>query len=320
VKYPVAIPISPRLHHIFDKLELDIVHCHHPFVLGPLAVRLAGRKKIPTIFTFHTQYEQYSHYIPLPSQLVNYISRHKVTRFCQKMTRITTPAESARQLLMGYGVSNPVQVIPNPTVIRQTTGDGSTIRAKYGFGDSKVLINIGRIAPEKNLGLLLQSFKRMTEHAPEETLKLMIVGDGPELTNFIHQAKQLGISEKVIFTGLIDPAEVPTYLAASDLFVMTSTSEVKPMSQLEALAAGVPIVAVAAPGANDTIIDGENGLLVKQEPENISRSVLGLLRDQAKLGRFREAAVKTAESYSYPRIVEQYQAVYEDAIRAMKEN
>lgn len=318
VKYPIAIPFSPRLNRIFNQLNLDIVHCHHPFVLGPLAYKLARHKNIPIIYTFHTQYEQYSHYIPLPPKLVNLISRKKVLSFCQKMNRIITPAESARQLLLGYGVTHPVQVIPNPTVIRPCLGDGEDIRKKYHLDSAKVLINIGRIAPEKNLGLLLRSFKFIMDHRPNKSVKLMIVGDGPDLANLKQQAEDLGIAEHVFFTGLIDPTEVPAYLAASDLFVMTSTSEVKPMSQLEALAAGVPIVAVAAPGANDTIIHGENGLLVEQNPEAIAQSILNLLDDDVKLEQFRKAAVKTAESYSYPRIVQQYVAVYEEVINAMK--
>jgi glycosyltransferase involved in cell wall biosynthesis len=318
VKYPVAIPFSPRINHIVDQLHLDIVHCHHPFVLGPLAYKLARRKKIPSIYTFHTQYEQYSHYIPLPSKLVNWLSRNQIVRFCQKVTRITTPAESARQLLVGYGITHPVQVIPNPTVIRPDLEDGAAIREKYHLGSAKVLINIGRIAPEKNLGLLLRSFKHMLGQAPNDELKLMIVGEGPALADLKREAGELEISEQVFFTGLVDPTEVPTYLAASDLFVMTSTSEVKPLSQLEALAAGVPIVAVAAPGANDTIIHGENGLLVTEDAINISQSVLKLLHDEAVLEKYQKAAVKTAERYAYPRIAQEYLAVYEEAIREMK--
>lgn len=163
VKYPVAVPYSARISRILDKLPLDIIHCHHPFVLGPLGYRVAGRKNIPTVYTFHTQYEQYSHYIPLPVGLVNRISRHKIYRFCQTVAQITTPAESARQLLTTYGVTNPIAVIPNPTLLNTGAVDGGAIRAKYGLQNEKLLINIGRVAAEKNLALLLKAFRAMLD-------------------------------------------------------------------------------------------------------------------------------------------------------------
>jgi len=317
VKYPVAIPFSPRIQRIIDGLDLDIIHSHHPFVLGPLSNKIARRKRIPTVYTFHTQYEQYSHYIPLPRQLVNTISRHKITRFCESVNQVTTPAESARQILIDYGVTRPIRVIPNPTNIPLEPIDGRKVREQYHLGDAKVLINIGRIAPEKNLGLLLESFALMLRRTTEP-LKLMIVGDGPELPALKQLAGQLGIAEQVVFTGMVEPSKVPDYLAAADLFVMTSKSEVKPLSQLEALAAGLPIIAVAAPGANDTIIHGENGYLVQDDLEVISRTVCELLADVERLSRFRKAARQSAERYSYPRIAAEYLEVYRETMEAYK--
>jgi glycosyltransferase involved in cell wall biosynthesis len=285
---------------------LDIIHCHHPFVLGPLGHKIARRKQIPTVYTFHTQYEQYSHYIPLPVRLVNKISRQKIYRFCQMVDRITTPAESARQLLLSYGVTNSITVIPNPTLITSAAGDGAAIRAKYGLGSESLLINIGRIAPEKNLELLLRAFRLMLDQKPAEGLKLMIVGDGPAMPELRLITAKLNLKEQVIFTGLVPPTEVPGYLAAADLFVMTSFSEVKPLAQLEALAAGVPIVSVPAPGANDTIIHDQNGLLVAAEPEAFSAAVTDLLTDPSRLARYQNGARQTAAGYSHTKIAADY--------------
>jgi 1,2-diacylglycerol 3-alpha-glucosyltransferase len=315
VKYPVAIPFSPQINHVLSNLNLDIIHCHHPFVLGPLGYKVARRKQIPAVYTFHTQYEQYSHYIPFPEQLVNKISRQKIYKFCQMVNRITTPAESARQLLQSYGVTNSITVIPNPTLVTDDAGDGAAIRAKYGLGPEKLLINIGRIAPEKNLELLLRAFRLMLDRKPAEGLKLMIVGDGPEMPNLKQITQNLNLERQVIFTGLVPPAEVPSYLAAADLFVMTSFSEVKPLSQLEALAAGVPIVSVQAPGANDTIIPDQNGLLVTAEPETISAAVLDLLADPSRLARYQDGARQTATEYSHFNIAAVYLELFERTIQ-----
>lgn len=315
VKYPIAVPFSPRMTKILKELDFDIIHSHHPFVLGPLALKLARKRKIPIVYTFHTQYDQYSHYVPLPSKLVGWFSKNQVRRFAQAVDQISTPAESARKVLLGYGVTNDIKVIPNPTdLTRFKRANGEWVRQKYHLTEEKLLINIGRVAPEKNLRLLLQSFKLIQTKASEQ-IKLMIVGDGPALKELKQFAFELGMADAVIFTGMVNPSSVPDYLAAADLFVMTSKSEVKPLAQLEALAAGAPIVAVAAVGANDTITNGENGLLVADDAEAIASGVLNLVFDPERLARFKKGALVTAENYSYQRIAGEYLDLFNRVIR-----
>lgn len=320
VKFPVAIPFSPRISRVLHNISLDIIHSHHPFVLGPAAVRAARRKRIPVVYTFHTQYDQYVHYVPLPGALVREIAQHRVQRYCRAVHRITTPSESARRILESYGISGPVRVIPNPTDLAKFQNcDGSVIRRKYGLGQAKILINVGRVAPEKNLSFLLKVFQYILRadpglNPPDSNIRLLIVGDGPDLPNLKQQAAGLGIAGQVIFSGLVNSAEIPAYLAAADLFVMSSTTEVKPLAQLEALASGVPIVAVSAPGADDTIIHGENGLLVKQEVSEFGETVLKLIFDPERLRRYQAAALNTAVKYSYTKISAEYADLYREVI------
>jgi 1,2-diacylglycerol 3-alpha-glucosyltransferase len=316
VKYPIAVLFSPRVKRELKGLQLDIIHSHHPFVLGPVALKLALHRNIPLVYTFHTQYDQYTHYVPLPANLVSWFSTRQVRHFCQAVNQVTTPAESARRILLKYGVTNFIQVIPNPIDLTKfLDSDGVAVRQKYQLTHEKLLINIGRIAPEKNLNLLLNSFHYMLTQAPPHSLKLMIVGDGPELPNLIRMTTSLGIQDSVIFTGLIDPAVIPQYLAAADLFVMTSTTEVKPLAQLEALASGLPIVAVSAAGANDTIVHGENGLLVPEKTQDFAEAVLSLVFDPKRQRSFRENARKTASQYAYNTIAVQYLELFEEVIR-----
>jgi 1,2-diacylglycerol 3-alpha-glucosyltransferase len=316
VKYPIAIPFSPRIKRELKGLQLDIIHSHHPFVLGPVALKLAHRRNIPLVYTFHTQYEQYTHYVPLPADWVRWFSTRQVRRFSQSVTQVTTPAESARRILLEYGVTNSIQVIPNPIDLAKfLEHDGVAVRQKYQLDQEKLLINIGRIAPEKNLGLLLNSFQYMLAKAPPDTLKLMIVGDGPELPHLIRMTTSLGIQDSVIFAGLIDPALIPQYLAAADLFVMTSTTEVKPLAQLEALASGLPIVAVSAAGANDTIVQGENGLLVAENSQDFAEAVLSLVFDLNRHQYFQGKARQTAAQYAYSTIAAQYLSLFEQLIK-----
>jgi glycosyltransferase involved in cell wall biosynthesis len=315
IKYPIAIPFSPKITKILRELDFDIIHSHHPFVLGPLALKLARRRKKPIVYTFHTQYDQYSHYVPLPSGLVNWFSKNQVRRFAQGVDQISTPAESAREVLLRYGVTNSIKIIPNPTdLTRFKRANGDWVKREYRLTTEKLLINIGRVAPEKNLELLLQSFRLMQAKA-RESIKLMIVGDGPALKGLKQFAVDLGIADAVIFTGMVEPSQIPDYLKAADLFVMTSKSEVKPLAQLEALAAGAPIVAVAAAGANDTITDGENGLLVAEDAEIIAQGVIELLSDPEQFARFKRNALDAAENYSYLRIAEEYLQLFNQVLQ-----
>jgi 1,2-diacylglycerol 3-alpha-glucosyltransferase len=316
VKYPVAIPWAPKISQVLDQLNLDIIHSHHPFVLGPLAVKVARRKKIPVVYTFHTQYDQYAHYIPFPEGIVKKITKYLITKYCASVDQITTPADSAQKILQSYGINGRVKIIPNPIDLSQfQNNDGNLIRQKYGLQREKLLINIGRVAPEKNLPFLLETYRYIINQTSPDTTRLMIVGDGPELDSLKDQADKLGIAANVIFTGLVDPAEIPGYLAAADLFVMASKAEVKPLAQLEAMAAGVPIVAVAAPGAIDTIVHGENGFLVGENVEEFAAAVLDIVSNPEKQLQYQKAALKTATSYSHSKISGHYLNLYEDLIR-----
>lgn len=320
VKYPVAVPYSPKVKRELKGLQLDIIHSHHPFVLGPVGLRLAHSRQIPIVYTFHTQYDQYTHYVPLPSSFVRWFSTRQVRRFSQAVDQVTTPAESARRILLDYGVTNLIKVIPNPTDLgKYIDNDGMAIRQKYQLSrQQKLLINIGRIASEKNLNLLLKSFQQMLEKVAPHTIKLMIVGEGPDLSNLIQLAAGMGIQDDVIFTGLVDPDLVPQYLAAADLFVMTSTTEVKPLAQLEALASGLPIVAVSAAGANDTIVHGENGLLTPENTQAIAEAVLGLIGDPKRYRYFQGKALQTASQYAYTKIAAEYLSLFEKLIKAKR--
>jgi 1,2-diacylglycerol 3-alpha-glucosyltransferase len=315
IKYPIANTWFPKLNRFINNLDLDIVHCHHPFILGRLGVKVARRKKIPVVYTFHTQYDQHSHYVPLPQWGVKFFIKLLVYQFSVTVDGITIPAESARETLRAYGIKNQVHVIPNPIDLSQFHNqDGDIIRKKYGLKGEKVLISIGRVAPEKNLPFLLEVYQYIQTQTASDSTRFMIVGAGSELDKLKDQAEKLGIAPRVIFTGLVEPVEIPKFLAAADLFVMASNSEVKPLAQLEAMAAGVPIVAVSAPGAVDTIIHGENGFLVREDVSEFGQAALEIFSNSEKQLSYQKAALKTAASYSYLKIAHDYVALYADLI------
>lgn len=313
IKFPIAIPFSGKIRKLIPMLNLDIIHSHHPFLLGETGAQYSRKLHIPLIFSFHTQYEQYSHYIPLPQGLVKKVSKFSVTQYTKKCSFIITPGTSIIELLHSYGIKDNVIHINNAIDLSSfESPDRVKVRSKYSIGkNEKLLIYVGRMALEKNLAFMLEAFKIVLT---SYKAWLMIIGEGAELDNLKALALKLGISERVIFPGRIEYREIPSYYGASDIFIMTSTTEVKPLALLEAMASGLPIVAVSAHGASDTIIDGENGYLTEENREKFAEKVLSLLKNEKLLTSMRENSKRIAKGYSIDATTEQLIEIYRKAI------
>lgn len=254
VQFPLPCPFSPAHSRRIRKLNLDVVHTHHPFLLGRTALGFG----LPVVFTFHTQYEQYAHYIPLPGALVRAAARRFVVEYVSRCHLVICPSPVLRELLeRDYRLTTRMEVLPNAIDLSSFEGrDGSSTRRALGFGSEEIVaLYAGRMGLEKNLEFLLRAFARVRN----PRARLVIVGDGPMLGHLKALAAELGAP--VIFTGRVDYASMPLYYAAADFFAMASTTEVKPLVVLEAMASGLPVVAVAACGTQDTITHGRDGLL-----------------------------------------------------------
>ena len=313
IKFPIAIPFSMAISRVIPTLNLQLIHSHHPFLLGEVGARYSRKLHVPLVFTFHTQYEQYSHYVPLPQNLVKKVSRMAVTRYARQCSCIITPGTSIIELLDSYGIKDNVVHMNNAIDLSAFENpDRKKVRALYGIpDDEKLLVYVGRMALEKNLPFMLESFKILLG---SYQARLMIIGEGPELEKLRQMAATLGIGEKVIFTGRVEYRDISSYYGSSDLFIMTSTTEVKPLALLEAMATGLPIVAVYAHGASDTIINGENGFLTDENREKFAETVLTLLKNEELLRSMRDNSRKIAQGYSIENTTEQLVKIYEKAV------
>lgn len=313
VEFPLPIPYSTRIFPLIPKLRLDVIHTHHPFLLGEVGAHFAKKLGIPLVYTFHTQLEKYSHYVPLPQDLVRMAAREYVAAYARKCDCIICPSPSIRGLLDEYGVTCRVEVLQNAVDLRAyRRADGSGVRARLGLTPERVLcIYTGRMGIEKNLSFMLQAFRTVHRQHPEAAL--MLVGDGPLLEDLQREAADLGIAQHVLFPGRVAYREIPSYYAASNLFVMTSTTEVKPLAVLEGMATGLPVVAVEACGTGDTVTSGHDGLLCDCDQEAFAGILRTAVADAALRRRLGEAARVTAEDYSLEnyarRLVDLYREV-----------
>jgi len=319
-----AIPVSPFVDQLLPALKLDVVHTHHPILLGQTAARKAAELNLPLVFTFHTQYWEYTHYIPFPQEAIQDFLKNAVHRwlhdFMQKCQHIIIPSESLRDILVrDYGLTDRYTVIPTGTNLDPfLKADGKSLRSEQGWQDETVVISVGRLAPEKNWDTLLRAFARL--HADHPDMRLILIGDGPARQTLESLSSELGVDDQVTFTGAVPFEEIPRYLKAADLFAFASVTETQGLVTIEAMAAGLPVVAVDGPGTRDIIEHGKQGFLTENDPDALAKGMEKLLSDSQRRKRFSNNALKKARMFDVNLLGEQLVGVYEQAIQDKKEN
>ena len=293
--------------------EMDVVHVHHPFVSGRIALRYCRSNNIPLVFTNHTRYDLYAQtYLPqVPNMLSDAFLHTFLSGFCRQCNLVIAPAPGLADVLHQFGVDSAVEIIPNGVELTGFQGSHkASARGSLGLSDEdKAFIYVGRLAPEKNLTMLLRSFAGA--QAAVDRLHLIVVGGGPELDNLRDWCDLAGIASRVHFLGEIPYDAVATYLHMADAFVTASTSEVHPLSLIEALAVGLPVVGIQSPGVEDMIRDGHNGFLCRNDLAEFTAPQVRLMLDDKLRVSLGERAAKSAQSYDIRRTSRQLLAHYE---------
>lgn len=321
---PTVIPISPFMDRLLPTLKLDVIHTHHPFLLGQTAAVKAQELNLPLVFTFHTQYREYTHYIPLPMEIVQNFLKDAVESWMRDYMRrcqhIIIPSESMREILVKqYGLKNNFTVIPTGIDLEAyRTANGKKIRKKKHWENDIVMISVGRLASEKNWEVLLNAVALVLKDVPQ--FRLVLIGDGQDRKKLEDLTKELGIRKRVKFLGALAFSEIPAYMKAANLFGFASITETQGLATLEAMAAGLPVVAVDASGTRDILKNGQQGYLVENNAEALAAGIKKLLSNPERMQKFAEAALKKAQSFNIELLTKKLLTVYKQAIRDKKKN
>ena len=319
---PAAIPVSPFVDQLIPKLKLDVIHTHHPVLLGQTAATKARDYNLPLVFTFHTQYQEYTHYIPFPQEQVQEFLKNTVMtwmrEFMRKCQHIVIPSESMASVLINdFGLVDRYTVIPTGIDITPyKKANGSALRAQWNWGDDKVIISAGRLAEEKNWVTLLEAFAIAQKTQPN--IRLALLGDGPQAEALRRLAGELEIQERVTFVGKVPFEEVPNYLKAADLFSFASITETQGLVTLEAMAAGLPVVAVDASGTRDILEDSKQGFLTQNDPQDLANRIIEVVASPSLMSKFKSAALRTSRAFDNKRLARKMLKVYEQAIEDKK--
>lgn len=312
--FSVPNSFDPGIEKQFRKGKFDVIHVHHPMMIGHTARYLSAKYKVPLVLTYHTRYEQYLHYVGL-SALKGIMPAY--LRSCMKECDILiAPTPQIREDLKKMKVEAAVRVLPTglpqDSFLPDQT-EAANLR-KQLLGDRDYLFcTVARLAKEKNLPFLFESLK-IRKATVGGDFKLALIGAGPEEGHLKELAKNMGLFQEIIFVGQVPNSQIKNYCMAADLFLFSSKSETQGIVLLEAMAAGTPVLAVSATGTKDVVISGENGYLIRDDAGEFAAKLMDIL-EKGKLDWLRRGAVKTAEGYRCERIAEEAVSIYNAAIR-----
>ena len=311
----LAAGFSARVRSLAE--TLDIAHVHHPFESGRLVAPIARRRGIPLVFTNHTRYELYSDaYARFFPQAARYgYLRRSLHDFAGRCQLVVAPSASIARWLRDFAGVAGAEVIPNGIDEHAFAVPARPVaREELGFSASDVVFcYTGRLGPEKSTIHLAEEFALACAAAPRA--RLLVIGDGPARAAAREALSRAGVGERARFLGMVPPDRVPDYEAAADVFVTASVSEVHPLVVLEAMAAGLPIVAISSPGVSDTVVDGQSGLLAPGGGiGELAGRMVRLAIDDGLRERLSEQARRAAHAYALENTADRLLRRYEELV------
>jgi glycosyltransferase involved in cell wall biosynthesis len=260
----------------------DIIHIQTPFVAHYLGTKLSRLLGIPCVETYHTFFEEYLyHYVPLvPRKMMRFVAKRFSRHQGNSLDGMVVPSHPMHHILKRYGITTYTEVIPTGIEPESfVPGDREAFRENHHIPqDRPVLLFLGRVAHEKNIGFLLKTVDRVRHEIPD--ILFLIAGEGPARESLELEVKKLGLGENVSFIGYLDRAtELNSCYRAADIFVFSSRTETQGLVLLEAMAQGVPVVSTAELGTRDVLQEGAGVWIAQEELTDFSGKVVKMLRD-----------------------------------------
>ncbi len=319
--FSLRIPVPVYIDEKIDEFRPDIIHSHHPYLLGDAALRAAGRRNLPLVFTHHTLYEEYAHYINKDSNVMKRFARELSIQYANLCDRVAAPSASIEELLRSRGVETPISVIPTGVDVPFfSEGDGKAFRKSHQIPENAFVIgHLGRLAPEKNLDFLTEAVVRVVKQTTETCF--LVVGEGPSQDGIAEVFSREGLQDRLIAPGAKSGDELSGAYNAMDLFVFSSKSETQGMVLVEAMAAGVPVIALDASGVREVVADGKNGRLLDENADEdiFADAVKTAAADDRQMARWEVKARETADKFSREQCAEALNELYETTIAEMPE-
>lgn len=313
----LASPVSRTRLKYLREFRPDIIHVHNEFSIGLSGMAIAKILKVPLVYTLHTMYDDYIYYVaPKPLiPLTKKLSHRYFRMFPQNAAVVTGPSKKCQEYTYEIGSDKKVEVIPNPVELDAFAPQTSTpqqraqIREQYHIPqDATVACFVGRLGREKSVDVLLRFWAQ--EMKPQDNMRLLIIGDGPEKEPLEQLAQQLGITDTVIFTGKVLHPDLPPYIHTCDIYVTASLSDTNSISMLEGMAGGLPVLQLYDELNADQVTDGVNGYMFRDAAEMGQR--LRQIRDMEpeELQKLKTSVIQSVKNSGAQTLANYIQTIY----------
>ncbi len=312
------IPIFPTDKcHILAELDVDVIHTHG-LMFQAVRSMLAGRAlEKPVVLTFHTMVTEaakFYNFTPFPEWVIQLSMWTYLRIILHRAEVVIAPTLAIKNEIKRYAPHiKRFEVIPTGVDLDRFNPrlDGSEVRKRYGLEGKKVILHLGRIAWEKNIELVVRGFRILAKQ--ELDARLVLVGEGPAKEHLVKLTEELGVSDKVTFTGFVPDSDLPQFYAACDVLTIASKFETQGLVILEAMAVGKPVSGIRYRAVAELIREGENGELFEETPYSWSQATARLLKDPQM---YREGALAKACEYSAGQWATRLVDIYQYAIES----
>lgn len=303
-----------RIRHGVRQFRPDVIHIHHPFWLGSLGLFMARVLRVPAVYTYHTRLEHYAHFVPLPGMLFrNLISHALIKRFANRCDGVIVPTYSTEEYLRMIGVKTPTFVQPTGIEyqrFQEVSGeDVNTLRQQLGLAGERVFISVSRLSNEKNIDFMIEAIDTL-RHRTDVPFRFLMIGDGHQRDRLQQKIKVRGLEDHFTLVGAVPPEDMATWYHLGDAFLFASKSETQGMVILEAMAAGLPVVAVRSSGIEDVVRHGFNGFKTPEKQGQWVEQAQKLLEDDSLRKALAEQALTFAADYSVEQFAKDVREIY----------
>lgn len=293
-------PFDKRIEKEFSQGRFDVIHVHHPMLIGRTAVHLSKKYKIPLAFTYHTRYEQYLTSFAGTDVLEPFVPLY-LRSFLKHCDIVFTPTKGLQDYLKNACrvPEHKLEILPTGLAEHSYEADAERIREireRYGALDCPLFLTVSRLSPEKNIDFLIESLAEVKKRC-QKPFKWIFVGDGPEKEHYETKCRELRLDEEVSFVGKVSNEETTPYFQAADAFLFASKTETQGIVILEAFAGKTPVYALDATGISDLVVNGVNGYLTKENIFFYAENIVDFLNGRADVEALSQGAYKTALEY-----------------------
>lgn len=320
-EFRVGLPMSLGDFKKIKNLNLDLIHTHTEFSIGLMGKAMARILRIPLLHTYHTMYENYTHYVAdskYGSQVAKKLIQQGSRMYVRGCNAVIAPSEKTKNALIRYGVKNDIIILPTGIRLEQFHSyektDSTILQLRESLNietGTKIILSLGRISKEKSLDLIVKQMNALKERI--NPVKLIIVGDGPYKNQLMALSQNLGLEDSVIFVGRIPWEEVSAYYCMADVFVSASKTETQGLTIIEAMASRTPVITFDDENIKGIIIDHYSGRLFQNEV-SLTDCLVDVLMHPVQNQIMTQHALEIVQTLSKEKFGENAEKIYTDLL------